>query len=101
MPTLSFDDFSAAVNEAQFYYVRPYGIYWRGQAFWHRKLPRRPGAVVRVAEDHSTPVMSLIITDMDGVFLCSAWPIDWVEGNTAFQHELAAEILCDEGGQED
>lgn len=87
---MDFDGFCAAAKNAQFYYVRPYGIYHRGEVYWAPKLPRKKGAVVRFFEDDSGPCRSLVVLDMDGNFLTSAWPVSWNENDHPAQHEAAA-----------
>lgn len=87
----SFEAFKDASNNAIFYYPRPYGIYWKGEVFWNKKLPRRQGSVVRIAEDDSGCCLSLMVWDIDGRYLCSAWPISWVERDHPFLRELDSE----------
>ena len=91
--SLSFDAFTSASRDAQHYFVRPYGIYYRGEVFWDAKLPRRKGAVVRFFEDNSGPCRSLIVFSADGVYLCNAWPVSWVENDHEAQHEMEAWLL--------
>ncbi len=85
---MSFEAFSAAAKDAPFYYVRPYGIYHNGEVYWDKRLPRRKGAVVRFFEDPSGPCLSLTVFDMDGNYLCSAYPISWHEDDHPAQHEM-------------
>lgn len=91
--TMSFKGFTEAAKNAPLYYVRPYGIYHNGEAYWDKELPRKKGSVVRYFEDTSGPCMSLCVFSLDGVFLCNAWPISWNENDHPVQHEMAAEWL--------
>lgn len=93
MSALSFQAFTQAAKEAPLYYVRPYGIYHQGEAFWSKELPRKKGSTVRYFEDTSGPCLSLCVFDLDGRFLCNAWPILWHENDHPVQHEMAAEWL--------
>jgi hypothetical protein len=76
---MGFEAFKAAAEQAQFAYVRPYGLYHKGQVYWASKLPRKRGTVVRFAEDLTGPCPSLMVFDLDGNFLCNAWPPAWHE----------------------
>lgn len=95
---LGFSAFTEAAKKAPLYYVRPYGIYHKGEAYWSKELPRKKGSVVRYFEDTSGPCLSLCVFDLDGRFLCNAWPISWEENDHPAQHEMAAEwaLLSDE-----
>lgn len=97
MSALGYDAFTSAAKTAAPYFVRPYGIYYRGEVYWNKKLPRKKGAVVRFFEDTSTPCLSLCVFDLDGNFLCSAWPVSWNENDHPVQHEISAwmETLSD------
>lgn len=90
MSALPFETFTARAKNAPLYPVRPYGIYHKGVVYWDEELPRKKGSLVRYFEDSSTPVLSLCVFSADGAFLCSAWPVQWVEDDTDFQHEMAA-----------
>lgn len=98
MSALSFAAFTERAKNAPLYPVRPYGIYHKGVVYWSKKLPRKKGCLVRYFEDSSTPVLSLCVFTADGVFLCNAQPVQWVENDTDFQHEMAAEwaLMTDE-----
>jgi hypothetical protein len=87
---LSFDGFREACESAQCYYPRPYGIYHKGEVYWHKKLPRRKGSVVRYFEDNSGPCKSLIVLTLDGKYLCNAYPPAWYENDLAWDREFRA-----------
>lgn len=87
---LSLEGFQAACESAIFYYPRPYGIYHKGEFFWDKKLPRRPGSAVRYFEDTSGPCLSLVVLTVEGEFLCSAYPLIWAENDHPAQHEAKA-----------
>lgn len=87
----SFDGFKAAAESALFVYPRPYGIWHKGEPYWSKKLPRKPGSVVRIAEDDSGGVLSLMVWDLDGTYLCNAWPLSWCENEHPAQIEAMAE----------
>lgn len=90
MNALPYNGFRDACESAAFYYPRPYGIYHKGETYWHKRLPRKPGSVVRFFEDPSGPVLSLVVLTIDGEFLCSAYPISWVEDDHPVQHDMKA-----------
>lgn len=102
MSALGFSAFKEAASKATHYYIRPYGIYYRGEVYWDARLPRRKGTVVKFFEDPSGPCLSLVVLDLDGNFIASAWPVSWVENDHPAQHELAAwwETLSDEERKE-
>lgn len=79
--SLSFDAFKQAAEAGIHYYVRPYGIYHDGEVYWDAKLPRRRGSVIRYSVDDTGPCRSLVVWDLDGNFLCSAYPISWHEND--------------------
>ena len=87
---MSFEGFASASENAAFAYVRPYGLYHKGQVFWDSKLPRKKGSVVRYFEDPSGPCISLCVFDLDGNFLCNAWPAAWHERDLPIFRELEA-----------
>lgn len=86
----SFDEFEKACNKARFYYVRPYGIFHRGTVYWDRKLPRKKGSVVRFFEDKTGPCRSLVCLDLNGRYLCNAYPVSWTEGTHPVLKQLKA-----------
>lgn len=88
---IGFQAFTAARENASFVYVRPYGIWHKGAAYWDAKIPRKKGTVVRIAEDTSGGILSLMVFTIDGEFLCSAYPLDWCEGEHPVQIEIMAE----------
>lgn len=85
---MPFEGFTAACQNATFYYPRPYGIYHNGEVYWDEKLPRRKGSVVRYFEDTSGPCTSLIVLTIDGEYLCNAHPPSWIEDDHPAQHEM-------------
>lgn len=90
MNALSFDGFNAAKENAIVTFIRPYGLYHRGEVYWDADLPRKRGTVVRYFEDNCGPCTSLVVLDLDGNFITSAWPVSWNENDHPAQHELAA-----------
>lgn len=83
-----FEGFKSACEKAEFIFVRPYGIYHKGEFYWDRKLPRKKGSVVRFFEDPTGPCLSLVILTMDGHYLCNAFPLLWHENDHPEQHAL-------------
>lgn len=47
---LGFDAFKQLCERAPFAYVKPYGIYHKGEVFWDKAIPRKPGSVVRFVD---------------------------------------------------
>lgn len=90
MNALNFNSFTDAANNAAPYYIRPYGIYHRGEVYWHAALPRKKGTVVKFFEDHTGPCMSLVVFDLDGNFITNAYPVSWEENDHPVQHEMTA-----------
>ena len=97
MNALDFNSFTAAAENAIPYYIRPDGIYYRGEVYWDATLPRKKGTVVKFFEDESGPCLSLVVFDLDGNFITNAWPVSWEENDHPAQHEIAAwwETLSD------
>jgi hypothetical protein len=87
---LGFSSFTAAAENATPYYIRPYGIYYRGEVYWAAALPRKTGTVVKFFEDNSGPCLSLVVFDLDGNFIANAWPVSWAENDHPAQHALSA-----------
>lgn len=87
---ISFEGFTEAGRNGQLYPLRSYGIYYRGEVYWDRELPRKKGTLVRFAEDPNGPCLTLLVFDLDGQFLCNAWPVSWEEDDHPAQHEIRA-----------
>lgn len=87
---LEFESFASRCAASPFAYVRPYGIYYRGEVYWDKKLPRKPGTVIRYFEDVTADCPTLIVLDMDGNYLCNAHPVSWHENDHPSQHEMRA-----------
>jgi len=90
MNYLDFASFTASAENATPYYIRPYGIYYRGEVYWDAALPRKKGSVVKFCEDDCGPCRTLVVFDIDGNFIANAWPVAWQENDHPEQHELAA-----------
>ena len=90
MTSMGFESFCAACREAEFAYVKPYGLYYKGEVFWGRGLPKR-GTAVRIFEDRPLGFITLVVLDLDGSFICNAWPPSWHEGDHPYLKEAMAE----------
>jgi hypothetical protein len=87
---MEFKGFTAACENATVTICRPYGIYHNGETFWDDELIRQRGCAIRFFEDPSQPMHSLVVLDLDGNFLCSAWPVAWHERDHPIFRELEA-----------
>lgn len=86
--SMGFQSFRDAASSAAHYFIRPYGIYHKGNVYWDAKLPRKKGTIVRYFEDASGPCLSLVVLNIDGEFITNAWPVAWCENDHPAQREF-------------